>query len=448
MSTDDATAKETAVLSGRRIAVVAFGCKVSQIEAHAAASALGPDATAGIPNAEVVIVHGCAVTDRAERDQRRFLRRLRRERPRATVVVSGCLARRDPEALARLPEVDLVVPPDRLSGLRRLLDEREAGMRHVPVGPVPQIVPPDVFAATFPDGARTRAFLKVQDGCGRRCAFCIVPTLRGSERSASPDLVECEIRRLGAAGVPEVVLAGVHLANYGKDLGSSLLALLGRLEKDPPLCRVRLSSLEPMEAGDALVSFVARSRVVVPHLHLPIQSGSDAVLRRMRRGITASRFARLASGTAAANPRLHLATDLVVGFPGETDAEFEETVRLVRELPFASLHVFPFSPRAGTHGAALQAERPVPSAVTTRRAAALRALGEAKARTFRERASGTTADAVVLRGGIALTDHYLEATLLAPLPLGSRQAVRLTARGSDALLAAVPAVEAGSIPAP
>jgi len=428
--------------------VVPFGCKVSQIEAHAAASALGLDATAVIPEAEVIVVHGCAVTDRAERDQRRFLRRLRREHPRATLVVSGCLARRGPEALARLPEVDLVVESARLPELRRLLDERDPGIPHDPVGTYPGAGSPEVFAATFPDGGRTRAFLKVQDGCERRCAFCIVPTLRGAERSARPERVEREIRRLGAAGVPEIVLAGVHLANFGKDLGSSLLALLTRLEEDPPLCRVRLSSLEPMEAGEALVSFVARSRVVVPHLHLPLQSGSDAVLRRMRRGITASRFARLASRAALANPRLHLATDLIAGFPGETEAEFEETVRLVRELPFASLHVFPFSPRAGTHGAALHAEHPVPSTATTRRAAALRSLGEEKAREFRGRASGTTADAVVLRGGIALTDHYLEATLEERLPPGSRRTVRLAARGNDALLAAVPLADAGSIPGP
>lgn len=422
MSTDEATANVEAARARRRIALVPFGCKVSQIEARAAASAPGLNAAATIRDADVVVLHGCAVTDRAERDQRRFLRRLRRENPRATIVVSGCLARRDPEALARLPEVDLVAAAASSSR--------------------------GVFAATFPDGERTRAFLKVQDGCGRRCAFCIVPSLRGPEQSAHPGEVEREIRRLGAAGVPEVVLAGVHLANFGKDVGSSLLALLTRLEEDPPACRVRLSSLEPMEAGEALVSFVARSRVVVPHLHLPLQSGSDSVLRRMRRGITASRFVRLVSRAAAANPRLHVATDLIAGFPGETRAEFEETVRLVGALPFASLHVFPFSPRANTRGAVLYAESPVPPAVTTSRAAILRAVGEAKARAFRRQASGTTADAVVLHGGIALTDHYLEASLEEPIPPGSRRAVRLRAEGRDALLVAVPADEAGSIPAP
>jgi threonylcarbamoyladenosine tRNA methylthiotransferase MtaB len=168
----------------------------------------------------------------------------------------------------------------------------------------------------------------------------------------------------------------------------------------------------------------------------------------MRRGITASRFARLASRAAASNPRLHLATDLIAGFPGETEAEFGETVRLVRELPFASLHVFPFSPRSGTRGEALFAEHPIPPAVVTRRAAALRALAEEKARAFRLAAAGTTADAVVLRGGIALTDHYLEASLEEPFPPGTRRRMRLRSEGPGAALVAASFGEAGSISAP
>ncbi|HSB36835.1 MAG TPA: radical SAM protein, partial [Thermoanaerobaculia bacterium] len=271
---------------------------------------------------------------------------------------------------------------------------------------------------------------------------------RGPERSADPAALEEEIRRIGASGVPEVVLAGVHLANFGKDRGSSLLGLLRRLDAVPPLCRVRLSSLEPMEAGAELVDFVASSRAVVPHLHLPLQSGSDAVLRRMRRGITASRFRALALRAARANPRLHLATDLIAGFPGETDAEFAETERLVAELPLSSLHVFPFSPRSGTRGAELHGERPVPRDVVTRRAARLRRLGEEKGMAFRRSADGTLADAVVLRGDVVLTDHYLEAALETPFPPGSRLRVRLSATGPAAALRAVPDPEAASIPPP
>jgi len=422
VSTDGTMWTERRGAGRRRVAVVPFGCKVSRIEAQAGASAPGAPPPVSAREADVVVLHGCAVTERAVRDQRRFLLRLRRENPGAAVIVSGCLARSGPETLARLPGVDVVdaAPPSSRG----------------------------VFAVAFPDGGRTRAFLKIQDGCRRRCAFCVVPSLRGEERSADPREVADQIRRLGEAGVPETVLAGVHLAAFGRDRGTDLLALLSDLERDPPACRVRLSSLEPMEAGEALVDFVAGSRTVVPHLHLPLQSGSDAVLRRMRRGISAGRFRALSRRALRANPRLHLATDLIAGFPGETEAEFEETRRLVSELPFASLHVFPFSPRRGTPGAELFERGRVPPAVVTRRASALRRLGEEKARAFRRAADGTLADAVVLRGGLALTDHYLEASLGAPLPPGIRLPVRLQANEPGAVLTAVPAAEAGSIPPP
>ncbi|HQQ79551.1 MAG TPA: radical SAM protein, partial [Thermoanaerobaculia bacterium] len=295
-------------------------------------------------------------------------------------------------------------------------------------------------ASALLDAGRTRAFLKIQDGCRRRCAFCIVPKLRGAERSAALRDVADAVRALGAAGVPEVVLTGIHLAAFGgKDGG--LLALLDDLERDPPACRVRLSSLEPMEAGVELAARVAVSRVVVPHLHLPLQSGSASVLRRMRRGIVPPRYRDLARAASRANPRLHLATDLIAGFPGETDAEFEETLRFVEELPFASIHVFPFSPRAGTDAAAWHRVAGVPAAAITERTRALRRLGERKAKDFAARAEGTVADLVVLRGGRGLTDHYLDVGLRLPAAdaaPGRRLAVRLAASAADGSLLAHP----------
>jgi threonylcarbamoyladenosine tRNA methylthiotransferase MtaB len=259
-----------------------------------------------------------------------------------------------------------------------------------------------------------------------------VPSLRGAERSADPDALEAEVRRLGKEGVPEVVLAGVHLSNYGKDRDTSLLGLLERLEANPPACRMRLSSLEPMEAGEALLDFVASSRVVAPHLHLPLQSGSDAVLRRMRRGITRARYRSLVERAFAKNPRIHFATDLIVGFPGETEEEFGETLRLVAELPFATLHVFPFSPRSTTPASDLHAASPVSSASVTRRARMLRLLGAEKERAFEARWIGTVADLVTLRGNRGLTDHYLDVGLRLPpeqAAPGRRESVRLLATG-------------------
>jgi threonylcarbamoyladenosine tRNA methylthiotransferase MtaB len=431
----------------RRLFVEALGCKVSRVDAGWAAA---PFARADSPaGADVVLVHGCAVTERALRDGRRAVRRLRRESPRATLVVSGCLAEDAARVLAAMREVDLVVPLAARAGLGALLDARDAGLLPGKIagddgspGAALFAMPAAGRAASaLLDAGRTRAFLKIQDGCRRRCAFCIVPKLRGAERSAPSRDVADAVRMLGASGVPEVVLTGIHLAAFGGGEDGGLLALLDDLERAPPECRVRLSSLEPMEAGVELAARVAASRVVVPHLHLPLQSGSASVLRRMRRGIVPSRYRALARAAVRANPRLHLATDLIAGFPGETDAEFEETLRFVEELPFASLHVFPFSPRAGTDAAAWHREAAVPAAVVTERTRALRRLGERKARDFAARAAGTVADLVVLRGGRGLTDHYLDVGLRLPAAdaaPGRRLAVRLAASAADGSLLAHP----------
>ncbi len=437
----------------RRVFSAPLGCKVSRIDAAQAArlaGASGDDVQAGgAAGADVVLVHGCAVTDRAERDGRRLVRRLRRENPGATLVVSGCFAEKGGESLSRMPEVDLVVSLAARDALSEILDAHEAGLlpeRIVTTGASARAAlfampaqdrPPEALL----DPDRTRAFLKIQDGCERRCAFCVVPSLRGEERSARIEDVADAVRRLGDAGVPEVVLAGIHLAAFGHDRGTALVDLLRRLDEDPPACRIRLSSLEPMEAGEALVDLVATSRVVVPHLHLPLQSGSFGVLKRMRRGIVPARYRALVSRAVRSNARLHLATDLIAGFPGETDAEFEETLRFVEELPFASLHVFPFSPRSHTDAAAWHEANPLPPRVVTQRTRALRQLGDDKARAFARRASGTTADVVTLRGNRGLTDHYLDVGLRlaagenAP---GRRLVARLMESGRDGRLEAHP----------
>jgi threonylcarbamoyladenosine tRNA methylthiotransferase MtaB len=381
--------------------VVSFGCKVSRVEGWAIARELESDGARPAAEgeaADLVVVHACTVTGRAERDARKEIRRLRRENPDAEIVVSGCLARHAGESLARMPEVDLVDP------------ERGAGFAL----DAPEIEP-----------GRTRAFLKVQDGCERRCAYCVLPFLRGRERSAGRDEVLAAIRRLDDLGIPEVVLTGIHLAAFG-DRNGGLLALLSALEAEPPSCRVRLSSLEPMEAGPELVDRIASSRVVAPHLHLPLQSGSDAVLKRMRRGMTRARFDALVRRAVSRNARLHVATDLIAGFPGETDSEFSETLDFVASLPIASIHAFPFSPRPGTEGEALHRSSPVDARLRGERAARLRRLGRQKLREFTLRSAGTVADVVALHGGAGLTDHYLGVDLV-PRDGGPRQGSRFQA---------------------
>jgi threonylcarbamoyladenosine tRNA methylthiotransferase MtaB len=426
--------------------VYVLGCKVSQVEADHLARILE---TAGLcrvrpgGSADILVLHACTVTERADRDALRLLRRLRRENPAALLAVTGCLAERDPDGLARRPEVDLIVGHGSSAALPRLIEEAAAGLlpgKVAVLGVSPDEVLRSPLAWTTGPG-RTRAFLKVQDGCGRRCAFCIVPSLRGSERSAPSAEVEEAIHALGAQGVPEVVLCGVHLAAFGSNQGESLVALLGRLESRPPACRVRLSSLEPMEAGEDLVDLVASGSVVAPHLHLPLQSGCDAVLRRMRRGMTTGRFRALLHRAWRGNPRMHLATDVIAGFPGETDGEFSETEALLRDLPLASLHVFPFSPRSGTTAAGLAATSGVPRAVVTQRAARLRTLDAEIRRSFARSHDGCHADLVSLNGGVGLTETYVEATLPAGSPpAGSRFGARL-ALASNGTLAAHPEIQ-------
>lgn len=400
----------------RAYAVHVLGCKVAQVEASALALALEAAGLSRAPSgspADVLILHACTVTERADRDALRAVRRLRREHPAAFLVVTGCLAERAPDLLARRPEVDLVAGHRPASELPRLLGDAEAGL--VPGKVAARAASPaEVLLASRPgdgEGPRTRAFLKVQDGCARRCTFCIVPALRGGERSAPAGEVEEAVHALAAGGAPEVVLCGVHLAAFGTGRGESLLGLLRRLEARPPACRVRLSSLEPMEAGEELVELAAAGRVVAPHLHLPLQSGSDSVLGRMRRGMTAARFRALLERAARVNPRVHLATDVIAGFPGETGAEAAETEALLRDLPLASLHVFPFSPRSGTPAAALAAAAGIPAGETTRRAARLRSLDTDLRRRYAASHDGMEADLVSLHGAVGLTETYVEAAL-------------------------------------
>ncbi len=428
----------------RAYAVHVLGCKVAQVEAEVLARLLesaGLSRSRPGATADVVVLHACTVTARADRDALRLLRRLRAEHPGALLAVTGCLAERDPDGLARRPEVDVVAGHRSSGTLPRLLEDAAAGL--LPgKGAALSLTPSEALASPLAAGAapgRTRAFLKIQDGCGRRCAFCIVPSLRGPERSAPTEKVEEAIRALGEAAVPEVVLCGIHLAGFGRERGESLVSLLAALEARPPACRVRLSSVEPMEAGEALLDLVAGSRVVAPHLHLPLQSGSDAVLRRMRRGMTAARFRALLSRVARANPRVHLATDVLAGFPGETEAEFEETAALLRDLPLASLHVFPFSPRSGTAAARLAEASAVPRGIVARRARLLRDLDGRLRQRYVRTHDGQPADVVALRGGAGLTETYVEVALPpgAPGP-GSRFPARLSLR-PDGVLEARPA---------
>jgi threonylcarbamoyladenosine tRNA methylthiotransferase MtaB len=427
----------------RTVAFATLGCRLNQVDSRALAGLLEARGFTAVPEgapADVVVVNTCAVTGRAEFSDRQAIRRAARVSPGARLVVTGCWAQTGPAAVAALPGVDLVVgnaDKARLPDLvEALLAEPRGGPARVAVGDVSAARTLEPAPPTRNAG-RSRAFLKVQDGCQHRCAFCIVPFARGGSRSLAPGLVEAEARRLVAAGHRELTLTGVDLGHYGADLAppTTLAALLARLCGIAGLRWLRLSSLLPAYVTDALLDVLTGSPVVAPHFHLQLQSGSDRVLRRMRRPYTVAMYRRVVERLARAIPALGLGADVIAGFPGETEADFAETVRLVEALPFTYLHVFPYSPRPGTEAAHLCGR--VDARTSGRRSRALRAIAEARRAAFAASLVGGVSEALVLdtrdrASGrlVGLTGHYVEVALDGPDAL-MRRIVRLRVTGAD-----------------
>ena len=329
-----------------RVFLQALGCRLNEAELETWSRdcrergfTLSEDAG----QADMVIINTCAVTGESVRKSRQLIRRVHRECPQARLVVSGCYASLSPDDMAGELGVDLVVPnPDK----DRLISIA-ADSLNLPV--MPQ-------AATEPGEnallgrSRQRAFIKVQDGCRYRCAFCIVTTARGEERSRAINEVVEEVHRIHAGGIQEVVLAGVHLGGYGNDIGSDLKTLIEAVLKRTSVPRVRLGSLEPWELPDGFWSLFDDPRLM-PHLHLPIQSGADSVLRRMSRRCRSAEFLELVAQARQAVPGFNVTTDIIVGFPGETEQEWQQTIAFASQMDFGHIHIFAYSPRAGTKAA-------------------------------------------------------------------------------------------------
>ena len=422
------------------VAVATLGCRLNQVESQEMLALLDGHGFRAVPPeepADVYVVNTCTVTGRADFSDRQMIRRIRRERPGSLLVVTGCYAQTDPEAVSRIGGVDLVVGNQekyRLPELLRPLLERPRAPGTAPairVAPIAQArsVPLAPFARVT---GRSRAFVKVQDGCQHRCAFCIVPAARGASRSQAPSVVREQVRALVGAGYPEITLTGVDLGHYGWDLAprTTLAALVGDLVETPGLRWLRLSSILPAYLSPALLEVITGSRVVAPHLHVPLQSGSDRVLRLMRRPYNTRMYRGLVERLAASVPELGLGTDLIVGHPGETEADFARTVELVQALPFSYLHVFAYSDRRGTEAARL-GDRVSPR-VAAERSRVLRALGRDKSLAFRRRLVGRAHEALVLEApdratGLAagLTGNYVEVLFDGPRAL-ARRVVDLT----------------------
>jgi threonylcarbamoyladenosine tRNA methylthiotransferase MtaB len=420
-----------------------FGCRATEADASALRRELlasGLTLAEGHVTAEVVVLNTCTVTAAADSQARDAVRKIHRANPAARIVVTGCYAQRAPDEIAALDGVALVVGNSHQSQIPVLIGELRPSAAGAPTDFVPlarlnggsmslargpaKILTGDIFAqvsvnipasaAADPSAAdRTRPILKIQDGCNNRCSYCVIPFVRGRSRSLAPDTVIEEVRGLVKAGAREIVLSGINLGSYGRDLvpRAGLPEVVRRILDETDLEQLRFSSIEPQDVTEDFVGLVASSSRLAPHFHVPLQSGSDRILRAMHRWYRATHYAERMQLIRRLLPDAAIGADVIVGFPGETDADFDATAQFIAALPFTYLHVFSFSERPGT--AAEHLGDRVPPHVIRERARALRALGEQKAVAFRASQSGRTLRALTLaRGGDdwteALTANYLK----------------------------------------
>jgi len=405
--------------------VITLGCRLNAFESEVIRREAG---AAGL--ADAVIVNTCAVTAEAERQARQAIRRARRERPEARIIVTGCAAQIAPERYGAMPEVDQV-----LGNLAKLRAESYGA-------PGPRVAIDDIMhvretAAHLVEGfeGRVRGFVEVQQGCDHRCTFCIIPFGRGNNRSVPVGDVVEQARKQVEHGIRELVLTGVDIASYGADLpGRPSLGQLARrlLALVPDLKRLRLSSLDPAAIDDALWKVLAEEPRLMPHLHLSIQAGDDLILKRMKRRHTREMALAVTRRARALRPDIVLGADLIAGFPTEDDAMAERTLAFVEEAGLDLLHVFPFSPRPGTPAARMPQ---VPKPVVRERAARLRQAGDNARRRALGRFVGGRVSALVERPGYGRSEHYLPVTLPADAVEGDIRAATIVTATESALVA-------------
>jgi threonylcarbamoyladenosine tRNA methylthiotransferase MtaB len=434
-----------------RFSLLTFGCRVNQAESQAIEREL---VVAGaeivdLAHADLIVVNSCSVTATADQGTRQSIRRVARENPSARIVVTGCYATRAPADVGGLPGVVHVVPNARKDGIAEealhVLRTRAEGLPHmspcssdrpdvvsvaaVRQGFSPADIPSDVGQGLSPTntsadaspllfyGNRTAFTLRVQTGCEESCSYCVIPSTRGAERSSPVLAIVDELRRVEAAGYKEVTLTGVHLGSYGRDLDppASLDTLLGAVVEGTRRLRFRLGSLEPMDCTSALIERAASGDRLAPAFHLPLQHASDRVLRAMRRPYTCAEYDRVVGLVRARLPHASITADVIVGFPGETDADFEALIRYLTNSPLTQLHVFPYSDRPGTEAPGFR-ER-VHGTVVRERARTVREVGARLAAAFRSSQAGTLRPALTIGdGSIAVTDNGLKIRIEPPHP--------------------------------
>ncbi len=400
----------------KKISVVTLGCKVNQYDTaallnHLPSSEFAKNERFDEP-ADVYVIDTCTVTHKADSEARNYIYRAKRSNPRGVVIVTGCYAQVSPEQLSAMEEVDYVI------GNSHKFSSLLGVIRRGEVQSEPKVLISDIFKEKkrkfdtpdirfFPD--RTRAFLKVQDGCNYACTFCVIPRARGRSRSLGTGEVISRLRTLAQAGYREVVLTGVHLASYGRDIGSDLVSLLGEIENSGAVRRIRLSSLDPADTGEDLINFVSDSEVVCPSFHVALQSGDRDILRKMRRRYSPEQFLECTDSIRDALPEASIGTDIMVGFPGETQKQFENSRDVAAASELTYFHVFPYSVRKMTPAANMQDQ--ISPQVKKERSAELRALGKTKKEDFYRKFIGRTLDAIVESNSRCTTENYINVKL-------------------------------------
>lgn len=396
-----------------RFAIQSFGCRVNQAEAFDWVCELqsrGLTFSKDVSGSDLVLINTCTLTNRADRDVRAFIRKVLRDNPKAQLVITGCYAERTRDKLFDNPRIWRVFPNGKKEELAEAVADEFGGRPGDPGG-----------------SYRSRALVKIQDGCDLGCSFCVIPSVRGASRSRPVPTIEEHVKEVVARGYSEVVLTGVHIGLYGRDLGlrSGLLGLIPALEKIEGLWKIRLSSLDPRFLSDALVDHLTGSPSICPHFHLSLQSGSDGVLKRMGRGNSTALYHRIMKRLRTDAPDAALGADIIVGFPGETNARFQETEAFLQESPLTYFHVFSFSPRSGTPAAGWE---PVDEKEKKRRSAVLRALSIRKNQEFRKKFVGRELEGVVVKregeGSRVLTANYIDVRTPAH-PFSPRTPVRI-----------------------
>jgi len=415
----------------RKVFIQNFGCRATQADGAALEGLLekqGYQAAGAARTADLVILNTCTVTSSADDDVRKSIHRVHRENPEAQILVTGCYAQRAPEELSRIPGVTWVVGNSHKTGIPEMLAAPYHGQ--ILVGDISEAT--GFLSSPVDDafGDRTRPNLKIQEGCNNPCTFCIIPTVRGRSRSMPLAQVLAEIGAL-AGNYREVVLTGINLGRWGREAGFQperrmrLSDLLTVILRETAVERLRISSVEPMDFTDELLDVMAASARIARHVHAPLQSGSDSVLKRMKRRYRVRHYEDRLMRAHALMPEAAFGADVMTGFPGETDAEFRETYDLIQRLPLTYLHVFTYSARPGTPAA--DAADHVAHPARKERTRLLRDLATQKNLEFRRRMVGRTLSAVTLDNGKALTENYLNVELATPRAANQRVDLRIGA---------------------